>query len=288
MRIGIHTSTRDRIDRAANRAREMGCEVIQIFSCNPRSWSMAKLDEAAADEFIGKLDAFDIRPLIVHVTYLPNLATSDRTVRRKSIRRVIDEVRRSDRLGADYFVTHLGYHMGAGVERGLANLRDAIRAVLDATTPNLTLLLENTAGHAGSVGGRFEHIGWLIGELAGAADVGVCFDTAHAFAAGYDLRTPEAVAATCAEFDRLVGLTRIRMIHANDAMLELGSHRDRHENIGGGHIGRKGFRAMLEHPALTEVPFILETPYEDEAAATLSIRRLKRLRTSVYKARKEV
>ena len=277
-RIGIHVSIRDRIDLAADRAKELHCEAIQIFSCNPRSWSTKPLDAEAAGLFRQKLQQFDIHPLVVHVTYLPNLASPERAQHRKSVRRVTSEVKRADRLGAGFFVTHLGHHMGAGVDAGLANIVRALDEIISKAGPEVMILLENTADGRGSVGGRFEHLAQIIEETADPDRIGICFDTAHAFAAGYDLRTPEAVDRTLKELDKVVGLHRLRVVHANDAMLEFGSHRDRHQQIGKGNIGRDGLRALLNHPKLSDLPFILETPIDVEGDDARNIRRLKRLR----------
>jgi len=278
MRVGIQVSIRDRIDLAADRARGLGCETAQIFSCNPRSWAARPLDPEAVARLRQKLYEFDIHPLVVHVTYLPNLATPDPVLRRRSVRRVIGEVRRADQLAADYFVLHLGHHMGSGIDAALGNIRAAVDEVLRAAAPRLTLLLENTAGDTGSVGDRFEHIAQIIAGVADARRVGICFDTAHAFAAGYDLRTPRAVDATVTELDRRIGLGRLHVVHANDAMFELGSHRDRHQHIGKGHIGRPGLRAVVNHPCLRQLPFILETPFHNEGEDAANVRALKRFR----------
>lgn len=280
MRVGIQVSIRDGIHLAADRARALGCETTQIFSCNPRSWTAKPLDAEDAALLRHKLRLYAIRPLVVHVSYLPNLATPDATLHARSVERVVEEVRRADQLAADYFVIHLGHHLGAGQAAALQSVRRALEAILDASAPRLALLLENTAGGTGSVGDRFEHIADLLRGLHHDPRPGFCFDTAHAFAAGYDLRTAEAVDRTVREIDDRIGLERLRVVHANDAMFGLGSRRDRHQHIGRGRIGRGGFRAMAAHPALRDLPFILETPLKKEGDDAANVRALKRLRPS--------
>ena len=276
-RIGIQVSIRDSIGLAAGRAQAIGCETVQVFSCNPRSWQAKPLGPKTAAELGRKLDAFGIRPLVVHVTYLPNLASPDAALYRKSVSRVVTEVRRAGRLSAQYFVLHLGHHRGTGEERGIERVARAAIAILKRAEPSLTLLLENSCGGKGGIGGSFEQIAGILDRIGGGG-VGVCFDTAHGFAAGYDLRTPKAVDQTVRAFDACIGIGRLHVIHANDSKVELGSRLDRHEHIGKGCIGRRGFRAMLAHPALRHLPFILETPVKQKGDDAKNVRALKSLR----------
>ncbi len=278
MRIGIQVSIRGSIDLAADRAEALGCETVQIFSCNPRAWKARPLDSVAAARLKRKLDQFDVHPLVVHVTYLPNLASPDPKLHRKSVRRTIQEVRRAERRGADFFVLHLGFHKGAGINAGVANVAKAVNTLIEKAEPATMLLLENSAGSRGSIGANFEQIGRIIERIGDRSKVGLCFDTAHGFAAGYDLRTKADVDRTVREIDRYVGIERLHVVHANDTMAELGSGRDRHEHIGKGSIGPRGMRAVISHTGLRHLPFILETPVRKKGDDAANVRALKRLR----------
>lgn len=242
---------------AVNEARALGATALQIFTRSPSVWRAWSIDAAEAAAFRTSASASDLRFLAVHAIYLLNLATPDDALHERSVAALIEDMQRAETLGAACVVTHLGAHRGAGVKEGAARVVEAVGRVL-AATRRVELLLETSAGSGTTLGARFEEIA-TIAEGAADGRVGVCFDTCHAFAAGHDLRTPRAVESTLRRFDRAVGLERLRLVHLNDSAHGLGSRRDRHEHLGRGAIGA-GLAALIRHPALERVPFILETP----------------------------
>lgn len=259
MRLGVHVSIAGKLSDAVDRAEALGCQTMQIFSRNPRGWKLKKVSAKEIEAFKRRREEADIRPLVVHIPYLVNLASPDRALYKRSIEYYIEDIKYADAIGADYFVTHMGSHKGSGERFGLKKLGEALKAVIKKTKPQLQILLEITAGSGNWLGYKFEHLRDVIKRVKGLK-LGVCFDTAHAFEAGYDIRTKKALGSTLKAFDVIVGLDRLKVIHINDSKSSLGSRKDRHENIGQGNIGLSGFRGVVNHPALKGLPFILETP----------------------------
>lgn len=262
LRIGMHVSITGTIDQAADRAKELGLQTFQIFTRNPRGWKFRKLDEEEVIEFKRKARLYNLTPLVSHMPYLPNLSSPRKAIYNKSVKSLNAELDRCTILRIPYVVTHLGSHLGKGAEIGLERLVAAINQGLSHNKGDVMLLLENTAGTKNSMGSTFEEIKRIIDGVEDKARVGVCFDTAHAFAAGYDLRTPEGVHSTLTKFGSVLGIGALRVIHLNDSKGELGSGRDRHEHIGLGYIGEPGFRAFLHHSTVRELPIIMETPID--------------------------
>ena len=265
VRVGCHVSIAGSIDLAVGRARDAGCDTFQIFSRNPRGWKAKDLDADSADAFKAALRASGIGPVVDHMPYLPNLASPDEEIYEKSIATLTGELRRCALLGIPYLVTHLGHHRGAGMEAGQARVIAAVnRALADAGADSVMLLLENTAGEKNSVGTTAADLRRILDGIEAAGRVGICFDTCHAFAAGYDLRAAEGVDAVFGELDDRLGLSHLRVIHLNDCKGALGSGLDRHEHIGLGSIGEEGFRHILRHPIIRSLPFICETPVDGQ------------------------
>ena len=258
-------------------AQSLGCDCLQIFSKSPRSWNAPPLDAEKCASFRTAWKDSGFSPLVVHDSYLINLAAPDETARRKSVAAMIDEVERADALGADFLVTHCGAHLqkenedsGAnlfcdgefspGVAAGLATLVQSLREVLDKTpNANVKIALENTAGQGTCLGGPFEHLAFVLNEIKGDR-LRVCFDTCHAHAAGHAIESTPLFGRTLQRFDEIIGLDKLAIIHFNDSKGEAGKHLDRHEHIGQGNIGREAMRGILCHPQLQHLPFILETP----------------------------
>ena len=263
VRLGVHVSIAGSIDRAVDRAVERGCETFQIFSRNPRGWRFKELSEEVAEEFKRKLGRSGIYPPVDHMPYLPNLASSKEEIYRKSVVALVVELERCGALGIPYLVTHLGSHGGAGKDVGLKRTVDAIGEALSKVENDVVLLLEITADTKNSVGGSFEDLAWIIERVGQEDRTAICFDTCHAFAAGYELRTEEGLADTLEEIDRAVGLDSMKVVHLNDSKGGLGSKKDRHEHIGLGEIGVNGFKAILRHPVIRARPLILETPVDE-------------------------
>lgn len=265
LRIGAHMPTAGGLHNALRSGQAVGCDVIQIFTKSPQQWKTKEFTDADVEKFVEAQKETGILCLAAHDSYLINPAAADAELLQKSRDALADELRRSALLGLPFVVMHQGAIGPATEEEALMRLADSVKYVLD-TVPEggPQLLLETTAGQGKCLGYRFEQIAYVLEALDRDPRVGVCVDTCHLFAAGYDLRDAESYTATMAEFDRLIGLDRIRMVHANDSKKELGSRVDRHEAIGKGHIGPEAFRLLLTDPRLLNVPIILETPKEGE------------------------
>jgi deoxyribonuclease-4 len=219
---------------------------------------------------------------VIHTQYLLNVASPDETIYSKSIVALSDSLIRADALGAELVVTHIGSHRGSGVETGIARVQEAVARVLQSIGSSALLLLENSAGAGDLVGSRFEDLRRILDGLSEFGDrLGVCLDTAHLWGAGYDVSSPDAVAHTLSEFDSAVGLERLRLVHLNDSRSALGSHSDRHENLGHGQIGINGLAAMVHHQALAEMTVIIETPADGPDDHARDIALLKELRGGV-------
>ena len=234
--------------------------------------------DEVCDKFREKVKTTGIVP-VDHMPYLPNLASPKDEIYEKSVQSLTTELDRCDVLGIPFLVTHLGHHLGDGIAGGRARVIRAINIALVASDNSVMLLLENTAGEKNSVGSSFEHIHGIIEGLDKQERVGVCFDTCHAFAAGYELRTENGIAETLAQFDEQVGTKTIKIVHINDTKGDRGSGLDRHEHIGMGFIGEDGFRRILHHPVFRDLFLICETPVDerrDDAGNIAKVRELAR------------
>ncbi len=261
VRVGVHVSIAGGISNAVDRAAERGCDVFQIFSRNPRGWRIKDLSPEDAESFVLKLEKSGIGPVFDHMPYLPNLASPKDGVYSNSVATLTTELLRCDQLHIPYLVTHMGSHLGAGKAAGLKRIVEAINSAFSAAENGVMLLLENTAGTKNSMGGSFGDIAGIIDALD-AKWVGVCLDTCHLFAAGYELRTPDGLDRTIDDFNSNIGLQKLKLVHLNDSKGGLGSGLDRHEHIGLGAIGETGFKTILGCEKLRALPFILETPID--------------------------
>lgn len=262
------------------KAVELGANTFQIFSSSPRMWQ-ASLPKAEDVERLKAVRAeHDLKPLVVHDSYLINLASTDPVCREKSIRAFRAEWERCVAIGADYLVAHPGNYKGQSVDEGISNFVAGLaEAVRDVPASHLTLLLECTAGSGAAIGSKFEELA-SIRDLAlqqTRIPVGYCLDTAHCLASGYDVATAKGLRETVRQAESILGLENIPVIHANDSKVPLGSRVDRHQNIGEGYIGEDGFRRILTHPKLRRKAFILETPIEQDGDDLKNIEALKRL-----------
>ena len=282
MRFGAHFSIAGGVDRAAERAREVKADCLQMFVKSPSQWRFATLSEDEVRRFRTTAREAGLRPLVGHASYLVNLAGPDETLYEKSRRCVLEEWDRAERLGLDYLVLHPGAHMGSGAAAGLARIALALDWLHhERPGHKARILLETTAGAGSALCGRMEHFRYLFQSCEAPERMGVTIDTCHLFAAGYDLRTPAAVEDTLGKLDAAVGLSSVLVVHANDAKGELASHLDRHEHIGRGNLGRKAFRLLVRHPALAALPFILETPKHDARGREMDPANLRTLRQFV-------
>jgi deoxyribonuclease IV len=262
MRLGLHLSIQGSIDRVIDRALERGCDTLQMFSRNPRGWDSKKLEPLGVKSFRNKLNESEIWPVFIHTPYLLNLASPRDVVYVKSLKVLKDELHRASELGVPYVVTHLGSHLGYGKMEGFKRIVRAVNHSLSSVENDAILLLENTAGTKNSMGSAFEDIAHILNKIEIKERIGVCFDTSHAFAAGYDLVSQGAVQQTLQRFEEIVGFERLKLVHLNDSKGALGSKMDRHEHIGMGMIGEQGFRNILQS-RLGQLPLILETPIDE-------------------------
>jgi deoxyribonuclease IV len=267
VRIGIHTSIAGSLERSALKAAELGANTFQIFSSSPRQWKASVPTPSAIALFQRARVKHDLTPLVIHDNYLINLASVHGGVRAQSVQAFRGELERAIAIGADYLVAHPGNYKGQTLEQGILNVLENVSAAAQGLDfGKLMLLLENTAGAGAQLGSRFEELHVLREYAAKMTDlpIGFCLDTCHLLAAGFDVSSAAGLRHTVAEADRLLGLDNIRVIHANDSKAPLGSHVDRHQNIGEGYIGLDGFRRILTHPGLRNKAFILETPVEKD------------------------
>jgi len=264
-RIGAHMSIAGGLPRAVDRAVAHGCETLQIFSKSSNQWRARALGASEVAEFRRRLAASGIGPAIAHASYLINLATPDPRLRARSIASFGEEIDRAEALGLLGVVIHPGACTTGTPEEGLEAIAGAIAHLLGARPRGRTMvLLEHTAGQGTSLGHTFEQLADLLRRLRWRARVGVCLDTCHLWAAGYDLASVEGYRDTFEQFDRLVGLERLKAFHLNDSKKPLGSRVDRHEHIGDGTLGLDAFRRLLHDPRFERVPMVLETPKSDE------------------------
>ncbi len=259
--LGAHTSISGGVPNAVELAEKLNFTAIQIFSKNNNRWKTKPFTEAIINEFKLKLSSSGIKSTVVHDSYLINLCSLSEELLEKSREAFRDELIRCEQLGIPYLNFHPGAHGGAGEEEGIKLIAESLNTVHDKTKNfKVSSMLEVTAGQGSAVGYKFEHIRKIIDLIEQKERMSVCIDTAHIFAAGYDIRTPETYNKTMEEFDNIVGLDRLKCFHMNDSKKELGSRVDRHEHIGKGFIGNEGFRNIMNDRRLESVPKILETP----------------------------
>ena len=281
MRVGAHVSTEGGLAKAVERARALGAETIQIFGAAPQSWRKKEYSSDEAEAFKRQAAEADILPVFIHGVYLVNLATGDPAGLERSVDALTWSLDVCGQIGALGTIFHLGSHRGAGFEATLPQVVSAMRSILEGSPGDTWLILENSAGMGGSVGSRFSELGTIMREAV-SPRVKVCFDTQHAFAAGYDVAKAQGLEATLAELDEQVGLANLVAVHANDSKIPLGGGVDRHENIGAGHIGLEGFENILSHPAFAEAPFLLEVPgLDNEGPDRPNVEALKAVRERV-------
>jgi deoxyribonuclease IV len=259
----MHVSIAGAIDQSVDRAVESHCDTFQIFTRNPRGWKVSKLEPKEVESFKSKLKQHKLGPVVSHMPYLPNLSSPKDDFYEKSVEALVGEVDRCAALKIEYIVIHLGSHLGYGREAGLKRLVAALNRATPKIRGDLKILLENTAGQANSMGSKFEDLREIIDQSRYPKRLGVCLDSCHLYASGYDLHTSKSVKATMERFNEIVGIDELKVLHVNDSKNGLGSGLDRHEHIGMGYIGAEGFRALLHYPSIRELPLILETPIDE-------------------------
>lgn len=277
MRVGLHVSIAKSLDSAVDNAKALGCETFQMFTRNPRGWKFAALDPEEVNSFKEKLMQTGIAPPVDHMPYLPNLACPEDEVYEKSVTTIVAEVERCVQLGVPYIVTHLGSHLGRGREVGLQRMTGALNIAIKKARGNLQILLENMAGQSNSMGSTFKDIKEILDSVKKKEHVGVCLDTCHLYAAGYDVQSQRGVNQTFAKFDDIIGFENLKVVHLNDSKGGLGSGLDRHEHVGMGYIGQKGFKAILHHSAIRDLPMILETPIDERCDHLGNLKMVRKL-----------
>ncbi|MFH1625276.1 MAG: deoxyribonuclease IV [Pseudomonadota bacterium] len=278
--MGVHVSISGKIFESVDRAKALGCATMQIFSHNPRGWKVSPLLDEDVRIFRERLKKSGIRPLVVHTSYLVNLASPNEELYERSITSFESDLERADRLGAAFLVTHLGSSKGRSVAYGIRRVSLALNSVLENNPGrDVRIALENTAGSGSAVGYDLRHIKQIIDSVKDGTSLGLCFDTCHGFGSGYDLRDAQSVDSLIEKIDTLLGLDRLWLIHLNDSKGHLGSRIDRHEHIGRGKIGLKGFKILINHPSLREIPMILETPKKSDKDDITNLSIVKSLRT---------
>ena len=280
MRLGAHVSASGGLDKAIDRAQEMGAEAIQIFASSPRAWRFRFPSEKEVAAFRQKAEAADVSPVFIHGSYLVSLGASG-DILDKSVDCLVNNMMVAGQIGAAGVIFHGGSHKGAGFEGMLGQAVAALQEVLSKAEPGVWLIIENSAGMGAHIGSSFQEIGRLMKEID-SPQVMVCLDTQHSMAAGYNLADQEGIDAAMEEFDAEIGLSKLVAVHANDSKVEFGSGVDRHENIGEGHLGINGFETIMGHPAFRDVPFILEVPgFDKKGPDKQNLDRLKEVRSGL-------
>lgn len=259
MRFGVHMPLKGGFETNIKRVKVIGCRTIQIFPGNPTGWKMGKLDPQELETRVALIKKEDLQPLVVHAAYLINLATNNEEFLVKSKQLLNETMERADLHQAPYVVLHTGNHGGEGKEKGLSQIIESIAEGLPAWSDSVQLLLENTAGSGTALGADYSELGDILKAFP-PGKLGICIDTAHSWAGGYDFGSAEGVKKSLAILDKAVGLEHLKVIHVNDTKVKLGSRVDRHAHLGEGNIGLAGFKELVNFGWSEDFPFILETP----------------------------
>ena len=281
MQIGAHVSTAGGLAEAPARALALGCECCQIFSRSPRGGAAPELTVESIKQFKQAMSDSGQSACYIHTPYYINLASLDERIRGNSIRIIREELERASALGAAAVMTHLGSAKDAGETEGRRLVVGAIKDILKGYHGAAQFLIELSAGAGAVIGDTFEEVAEII-DRSGHDEIGVCYDTQHTFASGYDIRTAAAVRKTIDAFDKILGLKRLKLFHVNDSMVDFDTHRDRHEHIGQGKIGLPGFKALVADPRLNNCDLILETEPDGQAD---DIKILKKIRDHTQKGK---
>lgn len=277
MKFGSHVSIAGGIDKAPERAVGLGCECFQIFSRSPRGGKPPALTKDLVDSFLAACSEYKLPDYYVHTPYYINFSSEKKDLRSSAVTIVKEELERARTIGASYVMTHLGSSKDTARPDAVRMVAEGISRAINGTDLSSLLLLENTAGQGATMGDTFEELAEIL-DLVGDPELGICIDTAHLLASGYDIRTPDALKATIDVISSTVSMTRVKLIHGNDSKADLGERKDRHEHIGKGKIGLEGFKAILSHPELQNLNMIVELP-PDKVASDIGL--LKRLREDI-------
>lgn len=279
MILGVHTSTQGGIQNAILRAHELGCSTLQIFSRNPQQWRSVVLEAERVEEFRRFRKQYGIDTVFIHIPYLINLASPNPRLYKASVLAYIEDIQEAAKLEADFIVTHMGSHKDTTEIGGLRRLARALNKIIEKTADtDVGILLENTAGSGSWLGYKFSHHRKVLEHIKDPDRIGLCLDTAHAYAAGYNIATRDGLETLIGDIDKNVGTKRIKLIHLNDTPEKLKSRRDHHAHIGEGNIGIEGMRRIINHEMLRDCAFILETPKDDANSDTKNLNKVLSLR----------
>ncbi|MBM4135528.1 MAG: deoxyribonuclease IV [Nitrospira sp.] len=276
-RLGVHTSIAGGLHLSLERAKALGCNTVQIFSHNPRGWALKQIHKEEASIFQSLRLKLNISPVFIHTSYLVNIASRDKTLRKKSIDLLIVEMDRADAIGADYVILHPG--SASGDDEGVARKRaiDVLNEVALKGRWNAYLLIENTAGERGDISSTIMDLSDIIAGTKGSLISGICIDTCHAFAAGYDICNNEGIQKISQEIEKYIGFDKLKLVHLNDSKSDIGSGIDRHEHIGRGKIGMRGLQQLITYQLFKDIPLILETPKRRESDDRVNLRRVRKI-----------
>ncbi len=278
--FGAHISIAGGIHLAIERGESIGCTAIQIFTKSNRQWSAKKITDKEIELFKDAIKKSSIQSVITHATYLINIGSPNKATSEKSITALRKELERCDQLGIPYLILHPGSHLGTGEEECLQRISDNLNDIFDQTPGKTKILLETMAGQGSNVCYQFEHIAHIYSTSSFKKRLGVCFDTCHAFVAGYDFRTKKTYENMWKTFDKIIGIKQLKAIHINDSKKELGSRVDRHEDIGKGKLGLEPFKLLFNDERFFDIPKILETPKGDLKDDLRNMRTIKKLVSS--------
>lgn len=264
MQLGAHVSISGSLDKAVDNAIERDCTAFQIFTRSPRIWHARDLTDEELRNFKMKLSTskIDRFATVAHMPYLPNLSSPDEKGRARSVDTLINELKRCEQIGIPYLVAHLGSHLDTGEDKAIKRLVNEFTKAAKKTK-DVIILLENTAGQRNSVGSDFEQLASIFFQLKPKERFGICLDTCHAFAAGYDLRTSKSVSETLEKFEKSVGFENLKILHLNDSKSGLGGRVDKHEHLGLGQIGEEGLSKVIKFMNKKKIPIVIETPMDD-------------------------
>jgi len=264
MLLGAHISIADGFGESLIRGKNIGCDTIQIFVKSNIQWKARDIKNFEIQEFFLNKRETKIDPVIAHSSYLINLASSNKRIRNLSIMSFIKELKMAKELKIQYFIFHPGYHKGAGLKKGIKLIVKALNQIISKDNSRIIILLETTSGQGSSIGYRFEQLAEIINLVNKKKRIGVCFDTCHVFSAGYEIRNRKDYKKTFEEFEKIIGIKRLKVFHLNDSKGDLGSIIDRHQHIGKGYLGLKPFRFILNDKRFQNIPMIIETPKDGD------------------------
>lgn len=278
MILGAHFSIAGGLSKALETAKELDCNALQMFIRSPRTYKTKEIDEETAADFKKKRKKYLIKKVAVHAGYVQNLASAKEHFYKASIDINLADIRESVKIGADYYVLHLGSYKDSTLEKGLERLVKAIKHLSENIPSGIKILLENVSGAKNLIGSELEELGYILKELKYPKNVGICIDTCHAWCFGYNIRTPKGLESFVDKIESTVGINRVELIHLNDTKEKFESKHDRHSNIGEGELGKRGIGLFINHPKLKNIPYVLETPKKEKDDDKKNIELVRKLK----------